>query len=88
MFDEFLEPLQGWIYVVKLLECFASENMDASKIVDQFVLELLRAVDVDVGALLVKGHGLEHPLGLGCVVPFGMLKHFRVARDPWIKIIT
>ena len=71
-----------------MLECFASENINASKALDQFVLELLPAVDVDVGTLLVKGHGLEYPLGLGCVVPFGLLKHFGVARNPWIKIIT
>ena len=57
--------------MAELLECFTSEKMNASKVVDQFVFELLPAVDVDECALLVKGHGLEHPLGLGCVVPFG-----------------
>ena len=73
--------------MAELLECFALENMNASQVIDQFVLEFLPAVDVDEGTLLVKGHGLEHPLGLGCVVPLGTLKHFDIAHDPWIKII-
>ena len=44
--------------MAELLECFASENMNASNVVVQFVFELLPAVNVDKGALLVKGHGL------------------------------
>ena len=88
LIDEVFECLQGLIQVAELLECFASENVNARKVVDQFVLEFLPAVDVDEGTLLVNGHGLEHPLGLGCIVPSGSLKHFGVACDPWVKIIT
>ena len=62
--------------------------MNATKVIDQFVLEFLPAVDVDIGALLVNGHELEHPLDLGCVVLSGYFEHFGVACDPGVKIIT
>ena len=88
LIDKIFEYLQGLIQVAELLECLASKNMNASKVVDQFVLEFLPAVDVDKGALLVNGHGLEHPLGLGCGVPFGSLEHFGFVHDTWVKIIT
>ena len=59
LIDKIFECLQGLIQVAELLECFLSENMNASKVIDQFVLP---AVDVEEGALLVNGHGLEHAM--------------------------
>ena len=49
--------------------------MNTSKVIDQFVLEFLPAVYVNEGTLLFNGHGLEHPLGLGCVIPSESLEH-------------
>ena len=87
LIDEIFKCLQVLIQLAELLERFASKNMNASKVDDQFVLEFLPAVDVDEGALLVNGHFLEQSLGLAYVIPSGSLKHFGIACYPWVKIL-
>ena len=47
LIDGIFECLQGLIQVAELFEGLALENINATKIIDQFVLEFLLAVDVD-----------------------------------------
>ena len=73
--------------MVKLGLNFTSKGSYISKIIYKLFLELSPFGDVDEGASLVLGHGLEHDLGLGSVIAVGEEEDGYVACKPGIKVI-